>query len=303
MVAKKQTAKSAGQEISIVQKTVQTLQHMRPQLLVALPPQVDVDRFIRTASNAIQNHPELADSNKSSLFMACQRAAQDGLVIDDKEAALGLFNKKNQQINKWEKHAQYMPMTAGILKLARNSGEISTIYAYPVFEGDDFEYELGSNPHIMHKPCEEPGDFRLAYAVAKLKDGSVQLQVMTKAAIEKVRKSSKSGSHKETGEPIGIWKAWYPEMACKTVLRKLCKYLPSSTDLDGVLAASDEQFDIRDTPSAAPAAAQPERKSSGKTRAEAAILGDDEDIAEGEIVDDKNSDAAADASSNDSDPI
>jgi len=300
--------KNKTTEISIVKKTVLTLQNMRPQLLVALPPQVDVDRFIRTASNAIQNHPDLADSNKAALFMACQRAAQDGLIIDDKEAALVLFKKNvapRGQKAKWEKHAQYMPMTAGILKLARNSGEISTIYAYPVFKGDDFQYELGSNPHITHRPCEEPGDFRLAYAVANLKDGSVQLQVMTKSAIEKVRRSSKSGSD-DNGNPKGIWKAWYPEMACKTVLRKLCKYLPSSTDLDGVLAASDEQFDIRKDKDIEPLTEQErkeQRNPSGRTRAESAILGDDEEIADAELVEDDDSKTPADASSNDGDPI
>ena len=187
-----------AQEMTVVQKTITTLQNMKPQLQQVLPPQIDVDKFIRTASGAIQQQPELADSNKSSLFMACQRAAQDGLIIDSREAALVLFNKNvapKGQKAKWEKHAQYMPMTAGILKKARNSGEIKSINAYAVYEEDEFEYSLGLTPNIHHVPnLDEPGEFRLAYAVAQLKDGGIQLQVMTKAQIEKVRKCSKSGS-------------------------------------------------------------------------------------------------------------
>lgn len=269
-------------KITVVQQTIQTLQHMRPKLAQVLPPQIDVDKFIRTASGAIQNNPELAESNKSSLFLACQRAAQDGLIIDGREAALVLFNKKSG--NKWEKHAQYMPMVAGILKKARNSGEISTINAYTVGTEDGFEYTLGIEPHIHHVPNldAEENPLRLTYAVAKLKDGAIQLEVMTKAQIEKVRRSSKSGSHKETGEPIGIWKAWYDEMARKTVLRRLCKYLPSSTDLDGVLAASDEQFDIR-KPEPQPQTIKP----SGQTRAESVILGNDDNIEDAVIVDEE----------------
>jgi len=251
-----------------------------------LPPQIDVDKFIRTASAAIQNQPELADSNKSSLFMACQRAAQDGLIIDSREAALVLFNKKVG--SEWEKHAQYMPMTAGILKKARNSGEIKSINAYAVYKNDDFEYSLGLNPNIHHVPdLDEPGEFRLAYAVAELKDGGVQLQVMTKAQIEKVRKCSKSGND-DKGKPKGIWKQWYDEMAVKTVLRKLCKFLPSSTDLDGVIAASDEQFDLRKPERDKPVVETPKEKT-GQTKAEDAILGgDDKEPIEGEVVEESD---------------
>lgn len=276
-----------AQDLEIVKKTITTLQNMKPQLQQVLPPQIDVDKFIRTASAAIQQQPDLASSNKSSLFMACQRAAQDGLIIDSREAALVLFNKKDSNGN-WEKHAQYMPMTAGILKKARNSGEIKSINAYAVYENDKFEYSLGMSPNILHVPnLDEPGEFRLAYAVAELKDGGVQLQVMTKAKIENVRKCSRSGNT-DDGKPKGIWKQWYDEMAVKTVLRKLCKFLPSSTDLDGVVAASDEQFDIRNNDrddAELFAANKTPKENTGQTKAESAILGDKEkEPIEGEVA-------------------
>lgn len=267
-----------------MKQTITTLKNMRTNLAEVLPPQIDVDKFIRTASAAIQNDPGLLEADRKSLFMSCQRAAQDGLIIDSREAALVMFNTKIN--NKWVKKVQYMPMVAGILKKARNSGEIKSINAYPVYENDDFEYSLGLNPTIHHVPAlDEPGSFRLAYAVAQLKDGGVQLQVMTKSQIEKVRKCSKSGNT-DDGQPKGIWLQWYDEMAVKTVLRKLCKYLPSSTDLEGVLAASDEQFDIaKPEAEEVPDVRTPKQKT-GKTRAEAAIL-EEEEIEEGEIVEEE----------------
>ena len=270
-----------------MKQTIATLGNMRPQLQQVLPPQINVDKFIRTASGAIQNNPDLLEADRKSLFMACQRAAQDGLIIDSREAALVMFNKNVN--NKWVKMAQYMPMVAGILKKARNSGEIKSINAYAVYENDQFEYSLGMRPDIHHIPdLDEPGDFRLAYAVAELKDGGIQMQVMTKAQIEKVRKCSKSGNT-DDGKPKGIWLQWYDEMAVKTVLRKLCKFLPSSTDLDGVIAASDEQFDINNDVEEKPAAKTP-MQSSGRTKAESAILGDDEEKppidAESEVITD-----------------
>jgi len=261
-----------------MKKLIGTIQNMKPQLAQVLPPQISVDKFIRTASGAIQNQPELLEADRKSLFMACQRAAQDGLIIDSREAALVMFNKKVGNV--WTKQAQYMPMVAGILKKARNSGEIKSINAYAVYENDDFEYSLGLTPDIRHVPnLDDPGEFRLAYAVALLRDGGVQMQVMTKSQIEKVRKCSKSGNDKED-RPKGIWLQWYDEMAIKTVLRKLCKYLPSSTDLDGVLAASDEQFDIDNNVKQQPEQPEAEEttlQKTGKTKAESAILGDEED--------------------------
>jgi len=277
-----------------MKKLIGTIQNMKPQLAQVLPPQISVDKFIRTASGAIQNQPELLEADRKSLFMACQRAAQDGLIIDSREAALVMFNKKVG--NKWTKQAQYMPMTAGILKKARNSGEIKSINAYAVYSNDDFEYSLGMSPNIHHVPnLDDPGEFRLAYAIAQLKDGGVQMQVMTKSAIEKTRKCSKSGNT-DDGKPKGIWLQWYDEMAIKTVLRKLCKFLPSSTDLDGVLAASDEQFDIDNNVKQQPEQPEAEEttlQKTGKTKAESAILGDEEDElpaidAESEVVEEED---------------
>jgi len=284
--AKKQQTTSVATTQESMKNITTSLANMKPQLKQVLPPHIDVNKFIRTASAAIQNNPDLAGDtvDRKSLFMACQRAATDGLVIDDRESALVMFNKKAGNI--WIKVVQYMPMVAGILKKARNSGEIGSINAYAVYTNDFFEYELGLEPKIIHRPnIDDPGEFRLAYAVAKLKDSSVQLQVMSKAKIEQVRKVSKSGSD-DQGNPKGIWKTWYDEMAIKTVLRRLCKFLPSSADLDSVLAASDKQFDInKDKPEEHHQ--EPEKKPSGQTRAESAILGDeDDDAIDGEVIED-----------------
>jgi len=276
-----------SQQLSPMKTLITGLDQMKPQLAQVLPPHINVDKFIRTASAAIQNNPDLAGDtvDRKSLFMACQRAATDGLVIDDRESALVMFNSKVG--NKWIKKVQYMPMVNGLLKKARNSGEIGSINAYAVYTKDDFEYELGLEPSIKHKPnIDDPGDFRLAYAVAKLKDGSIQLQVMSKAKIEQVRKVSKSGSD-DNGNPKGIWKTWYDEMAIKTVLRRLCNRLPSSADLDSVLAASDEQFDIKSNVNQQQPVAEVEKAPASpdkKTRATSAILDDDDDVIDGVVV-------------------
>ena len=71
-------------------------------------------------------------------------------------------------------------MIAGLRKVAHNTGEIDTWDVYLVYQGDQFEYELGDEPFIKHKPASTGGLHRKithAYSVAKLKDGGISRDV------------------------------------------------------------------------------------------------------------------------------
>jgi recombination protein RecT len=75
-----------------------------------------------------------------------------------------------------------------------------------------------------------------------LKDGASQYEVMTKAEIEEVRQSSKSANN-------GPWQTWWSEMAKKSVLKRLVKYLPMSAALAKAVTAdnaaeNDDVFDV-----------------------------------------------------------
>ena len=208
-----------------------TLAKMEKQFSSLLPKQIPTAQFLRTAYMAVENNPYLLKLDKSSLYAACQKAAQDGLVLDNREAAIVPF--KNQ--------AQYMPMVAGIIKKARQSGQISTLTAHVVYENDAFDYWVDEDgPHLKHRPLliGDPGNPILAYATAKLKDGSTQIEVMTEQQIEKVKGVSRSKSG-------GIWDTWKEEMWRKTVIRRICKYLPSSTELDRVFESDNKLFDLK----------------------------------------------------------
>lgn len=53
---------------------------MRAEIAKALPKDIDPDRFIRTAITSVQMNPQLLDADRRSLFGACMKAAQDGLM-------------------------------------------------------------------------------------------------------------------------------------------------------------------------------------------------------------------------------
>ena len=204
----------------------QDLQKMATEFESVLPPQIPTDRFVRTAITSVGMNPDLLTTDRRSLLGACMKAAQDGLLPDGREAALVIFKGK----------AQYMPMVAGLLKKARQSGQISSISAHVVYERDQFDYELGDNEHILHKPLitGERGKPVAVYAIARTTDGGAYREVMSVAQVEKVRAVSR------TSRGDSPWNQWWDEMARKTVIRRLAKYLPSSTDLDQVLGRENE---------------------------------------------------------------
>ena len=289
---------SQDQSLPVVQRLQTSLGAMQKQFQSTLPAHISPQKFLRAAVTAVQNTPDLQEAEVPSIISACQKAATDGLIIDGREAALVVFNKKVN--NKWEKHAQYMPMVAGLLKKARNSGQISAISAHVVYKNDDFDYELGLNPKLTHKPVidGEPGELRCAYAIAKLKDGSDQFEVMTRTQIYKILASSKSGWDAQKSKPKGIWLKWEDQMWRKTALKALLKYLPSSSDLDGIIEYDNAEFGLTND-SMASGAAESVKKAPAKktaTRAAAAILKDkpvekqaapaSEEIEDAVIVDD-----------------
>lgn len=206
------------------------LDKSKQQIRMALPSHLSPDRMLRITMTSIQKNPDLLDCTQESLLGAIIQSAQLGLEPD---GVLG-----HAYLVPYGKVCTFIPGYKGLLQLARRSGEISTILAEVVHSKDVFEFELGINPKLRHIPTdqEDEGDFIAAYAVAKLKDGGVQFVVMRKNAIEKIRKRSASGNK-------GPWSSDFEEMAKKTVLRRLCKLLPCSVEMERAVAL-DERAEI-----------------------------------------------------------
>ncbi len=206
---------------------------MASQLKMALPDHISVEKFQRTVMTAVNKDASLLQADRRSLFTACVESAQDGLLPNGKEAALVIFNTKNRTTNQWEKRVQYMPMIQGIYKRARNSGEISMLSAHLVHENDDFDYQLGFSPNLVHKPAlGNRGAIIGVYAVAELKDSTRELEFMNVEEIEAVRATSKAKDN-------GPWVAWWGEMARKTAVRRLAKRLPVSSDVERLINSVD----------------------------------------------------------------
>jgi recombination protein RecT len=124
---------------------------------------------------------------------------------------------------------QFIPEYRGLIKAARRSGEILTLNAELVFEGEEFEVSLGSDRKLIHKPKLEQDRTQYdkmiyAYATAKLTNGETVFAAMSRGEIDKIQRTVKTQS---TDTP---WKAWPERMAIKTVIKRLTQILPKSND-------------------------------------------------------------------------
>lgn len=227
---------------AVIEQFRKDLERMGPQFQFALPAHIPLERFNRVVMTALQNSPSLLKCTRQSIFNACMKAAADGLLPDGREGAIVPFGE-NEDGAKRTDQAAWMPMVAGIRKKARNSGELIDLYAHVVHEGDAFEYQLGDDPHIHHRPSLRGGRARkiiAAYSIAIFKDGTKAYEIMSIEEIEDIRKRYSKSKKGPWNDPIA-----YPEMCRKTVVRLHCKSLPMSTDLDDVIRRDDDLYDLK----------------------------------------------------------
>lgn len=210
---------------------------VKSQMALALPKHMTADRLARIATTEIRKVPALAKCNIESFMGAIMQCAQLGL---EPGSALGhayLLPFGNGKASDGLANCQLIIGYRGMIDLARRSGQIISIAARAVHERDQFSYEYGLHEDLQHKPCEdgEPGKLTHVYAVARLKDGGVQFEVMSKLEVDKVKAQSKASSN-------GPWVSHYEEMAKKTVIRRLFKYLPVSIEMQQAVTL-DERAD------------------------------------------------------------
>lgn len=215
----------------------------KKQIEAALPKHLNADRMLRIVMTEIRKTPKLKLCTPASLIGSVIQASQLGL---EPGSALGhayLIPFKNYKLSKEKSklenkdisvmECQFMLGYRGMIDLARRSGQVMSLDAQEVYENDLFEFEYGLNQKLRHIPTmKEPGHFIGVYAIAHLKEGGHQMRVIWKAEVDKVRKSSKSAEE-------GPWVTHYEEMAKKTVIRKLFKYLPVSVEMQRAIALDE----------------------------------------------------------------
>jgi len=213
IVAKKPTAIATLRDL---------LEKSKSKFQDVIPKHLSADRLVRVAIVACSRTPKLLLCTPVSVLNSVMQAAQLGL---EPGGPLG-----DAYLVPYKDTCQLIVGYRGLISLARRSGKIESLEAHVVHSKDRFVCRYGLAPVLEHEPdwSENPGPPVAVYAVAKLKDGGTQSEVMTKAQIDAIRSRSRA-----SGE--GPWVSDYDEMARKTVVRRLCKYLPLSVEVADAL--------------------------------------------------------------------
>lgn len=202
------------------------LEYMKPQIAQALPDYVKADQIIQMAVTLADRTPAIKECTPESFVGAVMQASILGFRP---VAALGecyFVPYRNNKTGKME--VQFQIGYKGYLSLARKSGEIKSLYAEVVREGDkEFTYELGLERKLVHRlDGNSQGEITYAYAVAHYQNGGFNFMVLSRTEIESYRKRSPS----QGVLPSGAWKSDYDLMSKKTVIRRLAPYLPVSIE-------------------------------------------------------------------------
>lgn len=223
----KQTAVAPAQPPTALAIVKKELDSREEQLLALLGPTIPLERFLTVALHAVNSNADLGRCTPLSIVEAIREAA--ALRLEP----TGLLG--DAYIVRYGDKARLMPGYRGLMKLARRSGDVEMIDAQVVYEGDAFDLDLGSEPKITHRPVidGERGKYRGAYAWARLRTGELVAEWMNYADIELVRRSSKAADS-------GPWVTFWGEMARKSVLRRLMKHLPLTTEAEQALRLEAE---------------------------------------------------------------
>jgi recombination protein RecT len=225
------------------------LEQFKGEIARALPKHINPDRMARIALTAFRMTPKLAECDPRSVFAAVIQSSQLGLEV-------GLMGEAH--LVPFGGQCQLIPGYTGLMKLARNSGLVTDIYAEVVRMNDKFALKLGMERNLEHEPLTTAGGFPASdeergevvgfYAVGVLKDGSRTFVAMGRAEVERIRDGSRGYQAARKYKKESIWDTDFASMGLKTAIRRLCKYLPKSPELATALVideqAGRQKFDL-----------------------------------------------------------
>jgi recombination protein RecT len=207
-----------------VQEWEKFLGHNKSRVAQLVNQRVDVGTWLRVAITSMQRNPLLLDCTRESIMNALLVGAGMGLDFADGKDHLYLVPFKNNRLGKYE--ATCIVGYKGLMELAVREGYAKRVVARAVYESDHFEYDLGINEKLEHRPEGErmdETDITHVYAIAFLQNGDSIFEVMDRNQVEKIRAGSRARS-------ATAWTEHWEMMARKTVIKRLSKTFTGGAD-------------------------------------------------------------------------
>lgn len=216
---------------------------MQPEIKKALPSMIKPERFTRMVVSALSNNKALQECTPQSFLGAMMSSAQAGLEPNTVLGEAYIIPYRN----KGTLEAQFQLGYKGMITLAARAH--TTVRAETVYENDEFEYELGMNPKLVHKPALKDRGNPIAY-YATWKNAELQADGFTVMSHEDVLKYAKKYS-KAFESSSSPWQTNFKSMAKKTVIKQALKYAPMNAEIQRMMTNDetikhDISFDMSD---------------------------------------------------------
>ena len=226
--------KKTAPKLSLVQQKYNNISgllgKMKDSFEEVLPKHITPERIIRIALTSIRTNPKLLECSEISLIGAILQSAQLGLEPNNLGQAW-LIPYNNRTTGKVE--VQFQIGYRGLIELFYRHEASSLIDAHTIYENDVFSYQYGTNQFLHHQPAfDNRGAVIGYYAFAKLRGEISSFKVMSVMEIDYFRDKSKTSDN-------GPWVTDYNEMAKKTVIKRLCKYLPISVEIQKAISVDE----------------------------------------------------------------
>lgn len=178
--------------------------------------------FQKEASYAMQiinENSGLQKTDMQSRIQCMLNLANTGLTLNPVMRIAYLVPRKGR--------CKLEPSYMGLIKGVTDSGSVKLIRSAIVYEGDDFDMELGTTAVVRHKPYwlkrgAQPGEILGAYSVAVLHDGTTDVLDMGRDVLDKIKGVNESVKQ----DKFSPYTDWEAEMFRKAPIRRHVKTLP-----------------------------------------------------------------------------
>jgi phage RecT family recombinase len=188
--------------------------------------------FLKT----VNDNPKLQECTRLSVYTAMIQLLASGLSLNEQQCAI--VPRKGV--------AYWQPMYKGRIEQMMDNPEVVWVnQPVCVYEGDDFEYEMGEEPKIIrHRPQRDNKGKPLThvYLIIEYKHGK-KMYIMTKEEVHNVR--SYSERYKYNPEK-SAWTTSEPEMWKKSIIHRVYKTFPKNARMKALDAVLDKQPDLEE---------------------------------------------------------
>jgi len=244
-----QTTKRNDREVS----NVVTLEFLEKNILSPiagiLPIGMPQDRWIMQMKAYFFKNRNLLECTPESLVNVLSKVAATGLSLTTDRCYIIPFKDWKTKTTQ----ATFIPGWRGLIDLATRHKKVLAIEVEAVFNGDEFEYELGSKSFVKHKKdesripnLENPIEgMRGIYTIIKMREDVEKVSYMTFGELEAHRLQFCNKKKSDGTSVASFWDKQGNKIAMykKTALLQTLKYAPMSVDLEDVMTNEEKETD------------------------------------------------------------